>query len=291
MSDAAAPAPKAAQETSQSGGEDEQPLQLFFITGPLRTGSSLMARCIDDHEDAICLCESEITRTLYPEHYLKLHVRRMTDHGFSGAQIIDLLERKRQNSVNSLLHWYMQVCPLAQQIYNKPHINHLGDKSPDIYRSKALVDFLAPNFPLIHTIRDPRAIMRSIYAQTSQSEEVKAARWEELRGNIEAWAEHLDKPNILISKYEDLVRAPEVAMGRVYAHLGLKPSTRFTQAFERLHPRRFLWETAIDWKSGVRKAFDPAKAEVSDADLTDEQRARVYDDPLIKDFMDRFDYG
>ena len=43
---------------------------LFFAVGPLRTGSSLMARCIDDHPAAICLCESEINRAFFKDHYL-----------------------------------------------------------------------------------------------------------------------------------------------------------------------------------------------------------------------------
>ena len=40
--------------------------RFFFIIGPLRTGSSLMARCIDDHPGSICLCESEINRNSAP---------------------------------------------------------------------------------------------------------------------------------------------------------------------------------------------------------------------------------
>ena len=34
----------------------------FVIVGPLRTDSSLLARCIDDHPTAMWLCESEINR-------------------------------------------------------------------------------------------------------------------------------------------------------------------------------------------------------------------------------------
>lgn len=277
-------------ETSETIDPSET-LALFFIIGPLRTGSSLMARCIDDHEDAICLCESEITRTLLPEYYLQLHVQRMVNHGFSGAQIISLLDRKAQNSIDSLLQWYLQAAPMAQTIYQKPHARVMGDKSPDIYKSSALVAFLAENFPLIYTTRDPRAIMRSIHVQTDANEQQKETRWSEFLGNIKAWEPHLDKPSILISRYEDLVRAPEATMAPVYQLLNLKPSRRFMEPFQRRHPQRFLWTTAVDWESGVRKDFDPARAEVSDADLTDAQRAQIYDDPDVVRFMERMSYG
>ena len=55
----------------------------FFIIGPFRTGSSLMARRIDDHPEAICLCESEINRALFKFYYTQLHAQRMEGHGIA----------------------------------------------------------------------------------------------------------------------------------------------------------------------------------------------------------------
>lgn len=59
----------------------ETPAIRFSLVGALRTGSSLLARCLDDHPEVVCLCESEINRALYPRHCYSLHFRRMRNHG------------------------------------------------------------------------------------------------------------------------------------------------------------------------------------------------------------------
>lgn len=266
-------------------------VMLFFIVGPLRTGSSLLSRCIDDHPQAICLCESEINRALFAPHALRLHLDRMRAHGLTGEEIIDLLNGHPQGSIEAWLAWYRQAVPLLRRRLDKPDVQVLGDKSPDFFLAPPLLDAIAHDAQAIYTVRDPRAILRSIWRQTDANAAQKAERWDFLKRNIRAWRPHWDRPNVLVSRYEDLVRDPVPAMTRVYAHLGLQPSTRFLEPFERLHPRRFLWDTAVDWQSGVRKDFDPARAEISDADLTADQRAMVWDDEDVRGFMARFGYG
>ena len=263
---------------------------LFFIIGPLRTGSSLMSRCIDDHELAVCLCESEINRALYQNYSVKLHSERMRAHGFSDLETIALLEGKKQDHYPSLIQWYRQTAPRAAQRLGKTQMRVFGDKSPDYFVSQALVDTMAAQLPMIYTTRDPRAILRSIHRQDVEPI-MKKRRWDMFLGNIRAWKKHLDRPNILDSRYEDLVRSPMQAMTRVYNHLGLPASDRFLQGFERKFPRRFLWDTAIDWNSGVRKDFDAKRAEISDADIAEELLPLIYENPDVVSFMRRFGYG
>lgn len=263
----------------------------FFVIGPLRTGSSLMARCLDDHEDLICLCESEINRTLFPDYFVHLHVQRMVGHGLDGATILRHLDRKRQNSVDDMLLWYRQMFPHLKQSLKKPNALGLGDKSPDFYRAPDVVRRLSHNHTLIYTVRDPRAIVRSIQAQETQTVEQKDRRWRDFKNNIAVWEPYLDRPNVIVSRYEDLVTDPKTAMARIYAHLGARPSERFLQPFARTHPRRFLWPTAVDWSSGVRKDFDPERARVRDADVPPEHLPLIYDDPAVAAFMARFGYS
>jgi hypothetical protein len=264
---------------------------LFFIVGPLRTGSSLLSRCIDDHPDAICLCESEINRTLFPPYILRYHVGRMEAHGLGTRQALELLDSRRQDDIDDWRGWYSAVLPLLRDRYGKPDARLLGDKSPDFFTAPALVEEIVGREQLIYTVRDPRAIRRSIDRQTDSSPELKAERWEFLKANIRCWRPHWDRPNLLTVRYEDLVREPVATMERVHAHLGLESSTRFLDSFPRLDHRRFLWETAVEWGGGGGRDFDPARAEISDADLTDEQRASVTSDPDIAEFSHRFGYA
>jgi hypothetical protein len=264
--------------------------RFFLLVGPLRTGSSLMARCIDDHEDAICLCESEIQRTLFPDYDLRHHVNRMRSHGFSIDQIIDLLNRRVPRSVNALFAWYSACFRVAEPIYGKRNLRAFGDKSPDFYRIPEIIAAFADRIPLIYTVRDPRSIIRSIWRQDDSTEKQKEGRWSDFVGNIQAWRPHWDRPNLLESRYEDLVRTPQAAMARVYAHIGLSESDRFLQDFPRKHPQRFLWSTNVDLETGTSRAFDPARAEIGNDDISDEQLDRLNADADIAAYRERFGY-
>ena len=264
----------------------------FFLVGPLRTGSSLLSRCIDDHPDAICLCETEINRTLFPPYALSLHFMRMDKHGHGTQQVARLLDGRRQDKVEDWRGWFDAVVPLFCERYGKPSVRAFGDKSPDFFTAPALVEAIAASDRLIYTVRDPRSILRSIWKESEDSTEAeKEERWELLKRNIRCWRPHWDKRNLLPVRYEDLVREPVETMSGVYAHLGLEPSRRFLEPFVRPDHKRFMWDSAVDWETGASRDFDPARADVSDADLTAEQLRRVRDEPEIAAFSDRFGYA
>ncbi len=191
--------------------EPSQP-RLFFIIGPLRTGSSLMARCIDDHRSAICLCESEINRALYGDYFVYLHGLRMASHGLPQEEVLALLDRKKQDCFESLISWYHEALPRVMYLYGKPDVICLGDKSPDFYRSQDLVSRLANDYRLIYTVRDPRAILGSIQSQADSTPEDRVDRWDQLLGNYIAWKPYLNAENILVVRFEDLIHHPERTM-------------------------------------------------------------------------------
>ncbi len=79
-------------EATQGGASRDD---LFFVVGPLRTGASLLSRRLDDHADAVCLCESEINRALFRDSIVAHHRQRMNAHGMSTEEAIAYLDRKR----------------------------------------------------------------------------------------------------------------------------------------------------------------------------------------------------
>lgn len=264
-------------------------VRLVFIVGPLRTGSSLTSRCLDDHPRAICLCESEISHALFPPFKTRLHFDRMEAHGLGPREIVGLLDGKRQGVVPDMVRWYADALPILKHRLATPQPLVLADKSPDLDVAPGAVEAIAPRYHLVYTVRNPRAILRSIWRDdTPESEKLK--RWAAFKRNVSNWAPHWDRPNLLVSRYEDLVRTPEAAMRAIYSHCGLEWSDRFMDGFERLFPRRFLWTTAIDWETGVRRAFDPAKAEVRDEDLGDVERGLLKGDAQVAAFCERFGY-
>jgi len=263
---------------------------MFFVVGPLRTGSSLITRCLDDHPSITCLCESEINRALFGDYVIEHHSQRMEAHGFTLAETFRLLDGKKQEDFGSLTQWYADVFPVLQHLYEKPDAIILGDKSPDFARSPAIVAHLAANYPLVYTVRDPRAILASIESQDDATPEDKAERWGLLAMNYLAWKPHLNAPNVLKVRYEDLVTDPEPTMYFVYRFLGLSYSTRFLEPFPRKHPERFLWSTTVDFETGLNREFDPTRLDSWRSKLNPAHLDRILNDPVLVEFMERFDY-
>ena len=88
---------------------------LFFIVGPLRTGTSLLSRCIDDHPQAICLCESEINRALFAPHMWQLHFQRMHGHGATVEETLRLIDGRPPLSVDGWLRWHVDALKLFKK--------------------------------------------------------------------------------------------------------------------------------------------------------------------------------
>ena len=178
---------------------------LFFAVGPLRTGSSLMARCIDDHPAAICLCESEINRALFKDYFLELHCERMVSHGLTLQEAIRFVDRKKRtisrpgsSGIPKLPRGCLSCMtnPISLPSVRRARISLRAPNSSRIWPLTSL---------LIYTVRDPRAILRSIVIQDDASPQLKAKRWEALVQNYAAWKPFLNDPNLLIVRYEDLI--------------------------------------------------------------------------------------
>lgn len=263
----------------------------FFIIGPLRTGSSLLARCIDDHEHALCLCETEINRTLFPGYFEDLHRIRMDAHGVADASITMLLRGRARDDVAAMMDWYNTVKPAFQAAYSKPDVRAFGDKSPDFYKAPTIVSHFLEHYKLLYCVRDPRAVVRSILQQEDATDQQREVRWSEFVGNIKTWMPHWDRETIYISRYEDLLASPDEHLAKVYGFLELEPSIRFRQAFRRKYPRRFLWPTSVDMRTGAVQPFDAKKAAISSADIPAEALERLKASPEIAAYCARFGYS
>ena len=126
----------------------------FFIVGPNRCGTTLLARCIDDHPQCLCLWESFAHQIVFGGKRSHDHIKVMKQHGLSESQAKMLSKILRRNSAESLMTWYDRCAEMLMEIYNKPTVTTVGDKNPYFYSSPA-IKALKP-YPKIWIIRDPR---------------------------------------------------------------------------------------------------------------------------------------
>lgn len=260
----------------------------FTLVGPLRTGSSLLARCLDDHPGLFCLCESEINRALFGEYFIQLHFQRMRRHGLGPLEITRLLNRRRQESIDDYEGWHRDVVPILSKRYGKTGVSGIGDKSPDFYRTPRLARHVLENHRLIYTIRDPRAVYRSIQADRTSDEE-KENRWKSFLDNVRFWERDLQHDNVRVVRYEDLVESPDEVMHAVCSHIGIPFSSGFRDSFPRMFPERFLWKGATEEAhQGVR--FDRGKKARWKAELAEGEIQRLEKIPEVETVLHTFDY-
>lgn len=225
-----------------------------------------------------------------PPYFVALHFLRMQHHGFSHMETAQLLTRKPQNCIETLMNWYTEAAKLAREKWQRKDARLVGDKSPDFCLIPELVETLVHDHRILYSIRDPRAIFRSIVRSPNSQPPEMHRRWASFRKNFEAWESYLERDSILIVKYEDLVRVPESTMHRVYSHLSVPYSSHFLEPYVRLYPSRFLWKTAIDWETGIRNDFDVSKIDNWQNDLTQEELDFVRNDTIANRFRTRFAY-
>ena len=214
----------------------------------------------------------------------------MRHHGFGPQEIVRLLTRKSQLDVAAVMSWYREATRIARSRLAKPDATVVGDKSPDFFFARPLVTELVSNHRLLYSIRDPRAIFCSINTSEGSSDEEKRNRWQALIQNWDCWEPHLDADNISPIRYEDVVSHPEATLAGAYRHIGVAASTRFLEPFERRFPSRFLWKTAVDWKTGIRRDFDQTRIGRWKEILSSDDLGFVRNDPTARRIIQRFDY-
>lgn len=260
----------------------------FSLIGPLRTGSSLLSRCLDDHPNLICLCESEINRALFGEYYVKLHFLRMRKHGLLPVEIVELLDRRKQNSIECYEAWYRRAVVVLMEKYGKAGVAGIGDKSPDFFRTPDLARHVRESHRLIYTIRDPRAIRRSIWADETPEVE-KERRWGNFKSNFRFWKDDLLRENVLVVKYESLLSNTEKELEGIFSHIGVENAQTYREAFPRKFPERFLWKGAMSCAdNGV--VFQSGKSDLWRTELTGEVIRDLEADPEVSEVLERFGY-
>ncbi len=242
----------------------------FFLTGPNRTGTTLLARCIDDHPKCICLFETNVHIKMFGGKGTVSHGGRMRKaHGFNSSQIEELL----QKSNGSILQWYDHCGEFLKTFYEKPDLTHIGDKNPFFHEHPVARKEIAA-FPNIWTIRDPRAVWHSRH-RTHKGEGLFFQRYLD---NVRYFMKRLDTS--LVIRFEDLLLEPEQTMREVYDFLGVEYDDTFLDRSGKPHDRRFRWNpNAVD-------SFDKSKINA----WKSKKLPRDFFTPLVKKIMHKFHY-
>lgn len=280
-----------------AGGALSKPATFFFCIGPPKTGTTLLARLLDQHPDIACLFESF---ALHPDSGTSLFnpkADKWRDHGFAAMDIERWSEHFRQaaSKASGPSDWralqvarestFEAVLPEALcDFAARNGVKAVGDKWCWYIPSLALVRRVFPHARFIYTVRDPRAVWNSgqRFRERERGDQVLA----EQLAQDKLVAPLLCEPAFLTVRYEDLVLHGEQTLDRLHKFLGVRPLTSSLPArplSEDPHPRRW------DWVPEASQPLEPQHVDKWRGQMTSEQADTVT--TRSQAFLERYDYA
>ena len=200
---------------------------MFFILGSPRSGTTLLAQCINAHSEIIVPHETDF---IVPIAYI---LNRVSDPTV-GRQLIRDLVIRSDRFASHIGEWLSreEVSEIvADAPYDAQCIDRLfsglarkvgkrfgGDKSPnDLLSLRILVQqgVLASGVKVIHLIRDVRDVMESLHRQhwVDDLDGYFPRMW--ANNNLYLQEVFRDSADYLFLRYEDFVNEPEIHLQRI----------------------------------------------------------------------------
>ena len=270
---------------------------VFFCVGSEKSGTTLLARILDQHPEVACIWESYAFRPDSRASIFNPASEKWMRHGFSesqvrhwsrtwktqpGAFIRRVLQRLTGDSF-FITSCFRQTMPSALTDFaRRCDASVVGDKWPGYIRYLDNLLSVFPDARIIYNVRDPRALWNSAqkFKERQRGDELLRLMLE----NDKRIRPYLERPNFLTIRYEDLVFEPEGTAERMYDFLGCDFSTGYLQYDQENDPYPDRW----NWVPTASGRIDPWhaikwKQQVSPADI---ERVTV----MAASFMDRHGY-
>jgi len=203
-------------------------MRLGFITGSVRTGTTLLSRIVGDHPDIIGYREMMLARLVNASE-VNRHVRNAGFAGFSDDEIRLLGSNIQLFDYDSIERWLLAAAPMSEKKWGKK-ASVVVEKDPGFFLDSRIIPW-AMRFPLIHTVRHPYGLLDN---SKSPEEDDRLRDWRkrslfeavQVFNNIEPYINH---DNLLIIRYEDLVTDCDNTMRKIFTHLGLRYSDSYKE--------------------------------------------------------------
>lgn len=199
----------------QAPGEEQSPV---FIVGFPRSGTTLLEQMLDAHPALQSMDERPFFNILSDQ---------LDDYGLRVPRDIPKFD---QTICDELRKGYLSlVCSKIERRWDA----RLVDKNPLNMLWLPLIYRLFPNAKFILALRHPCDVVLSCYMQNFRANVLAAACADIERlatayvTAMNAWLRHVDvfKPNVLVSRYEDLVSNTEEQTRRIAQFIGLEDPT------------------------------------------------------------------
>lgn len=241
-------------------------LTVFFCIGAAKSGTTLLARILDQHPDIACIWESYAFRPRSSASIFHPDSNNWKRHGFAekdvqrwaaiwNAQPTALLRRvlgKLTGRPVLVISSFRRTMPEALADFaRRCHATVVGDKWPWYIEYLDQVLAVLPDAKLIYNTRDPRGLWNSAqqFKGRSRGDELLTRMLEQDR----RIAPYLKRETSITIRYEDLVSRPEETCRQLYDFLGCSYSSRYLTYDADADPYPDRWH----WVPEASQQFDP----------------------------------
>lgn len=259
-------------------------LQLFFIVGRIRSGTTLLNNVLNAHDQIFIPQESPFILYLFNkyskesswtksklnqfytdiwlEHRLTQFWELNQEHLLLKNSIVNLGNKATFERLCKLIIWFQ-----ARRHNKSPRF--IGDKNPSYASYLDTLNKLFPSAKFIMLIRDPRSNMLSCKKVSFDSNHpaTLATRWKKSFYNIQRFKKS-SRNNSQIVFFESLIKNPEVSLKRVSKTLGIeynKDLMEFHNSSKELK----------SWKHFYLRPFEVSKVSNWISEITDRELETV----------------
>jgi hypothetical protein len=272
-------------------------MTFFFCTGAAKSGTTLLARVLDQNPDIACLWESYAFMPRSSASIFNPASNSWKRHGFAredvqrwasiwNSQPRALLRRALNRFIGPQFlvgSSFRQTMPEALVDFaRRCNATVVGDKWPWYvdYLDRVLEVF--PDAKLIYNTRDPRGLWNS--AQRFKGRNRGDELLERMLHQARRMMPYLQRENSITIRYEDLVNRPEETSRRLHAFLGSKFSPRCLSYDRNADPYPDRWH----WIPEASQQFDPWHAVKWKEQMDPRDIARVTE--LARWFIQEYGY-
>ena len=272
-------------------------MERFFCIGVQKSGTTVLARVLDQHPDIACVSESFALAHRFQDSIFYPGSDKAKNHGFRPEDVarwsrtwqLQVRFNPLHRAASRLGHeafrrraFRRTMSEALDDFALRSGAQVIGDKWPQYTR---YLDILLESFPdarFIYNVRDPRGIWASAqkFKKRNRGDLVLA----EMLEQDERLQPYRSDPRFFFLRYEDLVISPEETARRLYAFLGC----RFEESFLDYDPASDRYPDRWSWVPESRERLNPHHTRKWQSIVPAEKQAEIAVQAAA--FMERWGY-
>ncbi|WP_152053205.1 sulfotransferase family protein [Tautonia marina] len=278
--------------------QEPDSLKFFFCIGSEKSGTSILARVLDQHAEIACLYESYLLEPYHQSCLINPAGTRWEKQGFNQRAIQGwwnqlrkgMYPSRRRRLLNRLVGKRGTPAAVVRRVMTevfsdfalRTNARIVGDKWPFYIDHLELILEAFPDAKFIYNVRDPRGLWSS-----GQKFKDRGRGDHVLQGMLKRDAKiqpFLTRSNFLTVRYEDLIASPSETARKLWGFLGAE----YKEEYLNYDPARDPYPQRWGWVPETVKPLNPESTEKWRTQMTPEQIARVNE--ISGDFIAHYHY-